>query len=127
MASRRQFLSLGVLGTAALLPPAWAESGPVLCPVRRATGRPCPGCGLTRSFVHGMHGDLSRSAAAHPAGPALLLLAAVWALAGRRSAGTLADPQSWWATSPRRAALGAVAVAWLSWAALRAVRSSSRS
>jgi hypothetical protein len=68
-------------GVALALSPAGIEHGPTICPFRLVTGLPCPGCGLTRSWVYGAHGDWAQSFAAHPFGlpllAALLLLAIV--------------------------------------------------
>lgn len=52
---------------------------PPLCAFRIMTGLPCAGCGLTRSVVLLMHGNLAGSLAAHPFGwvAALLALALV--------------------------------------------------
>ena len=44
---------------------------PSICPFNNTTGLPCPGCGLTRSFVSLGHGDLSQSLMWHPLGPLL--------------------------------------------------------
>ncbi|GAB24176.1 MAG TPA: DUF2752 domain-containing protein [Gordonia polyisoprenivorans] len=67
------------VGVACALSPAGIEHGPILCPFRLVTGLPCPGCGLTRSWVYGVHGDWSQSFAAHPFG--LPMIAAIVALA----------------------------------------------
>lgn len=67
------------LGVAFALSPEHIEDGPVICPFRRLTSLPCPGCGLTRSWVYGAHGWWGESFSAHPFG--LLLMAAVLALA----------------------------------------------
>lgn len=78
------------LGVAAWADPASIADGPVVCPFRLATGLPCPGCGLTRSWVYLVHGDVGSSFAANWFGPlsvlAVLVLAGVVvvALAGRR-------------------------------------------
>jgi hypothetical protein len=78
------WLAAAILGGAALLPPTWASAGPPLCPFRLVTGLPCPGCGLTRSLVSLMHGDLSAAVLFHPLGPVVaaillaLVLGAVW-------------------------------------------------
>lgn len=44
---------------------------PVLCAWRALTGWECPGCGLTRSFVLLVHGDVSGAFQVHALGPAL--------------------------------------------------------
>ncbi len=41
---------------------------PNMCILRATTGLPCPGCGLSRSMVAAMHGDLGRSLAYHRLG-----------------------------------------------------------
>ena len=45
----------------AAVPPSALDRGPVLCPIRRLTGRPCPGCGMTRALSAALHGDLRRA------------------------------------------------------------------
>lgn len=72
-------VGIGGVVIAALLPAGGIEDGPVLCPFRALTGLPCPGCGLTRSWVYLMHGDLGSSLASNWFGPVLIL--AVFALA----------------------------------------------
>ena len=64
----------GAVAGAAALDPASIESGPVLCPFRLLTGLPCPGCGLTRSWVYLVHGHWSDGFSANPFG-ALALVA----------------------------------------------------
>lgn len=56
------------IGTAAALNPGTIESGPILCPFRLMTGLPCPGCGLTRSWVYVAHGDWTDAVGANPFG-----------------------------------------------------------
>lgn len=64
---------------------------PVLCTWRRLTGLPCPGCGLTRSFVLLAHGQVLAAFRANLLGPLVFLLVAsqvpfrAWRL-GRRAA-----------------------------------------
>ena len=41
---------------------------PDLCALRGWTGLPCPGCGLTRCFVHMSHGDIAAAWSVSPAG-----------------------------------------------------------
>lgn len=92
----------GLIAAAALLPPA-APGGdggltvagqrlPEVCALQRTTGLPCPGCGLTRSWVSALDGDAAGSVLHHPLGWLVLLYAAAqlvrhaaWlALPGRR-------------------------------------------
>jgi hypothetical protein len=80
-------IGLAAAGSAALaiacvVSPARVESGPVVCPFRLITGLPCPGCGLTRSWVFIAHGDLGAALRANPFGylamaAAIALVAAV--------------------------------------------------
>ena len=58
------------------------EGGFVLCVFRRATGLPCPGCGLTRSFCAIAKGGIERGFDFHWLGPALFLVAAVYWVRG---------------------------------------------
>ncbi len=55
-----------VLLTAAGLP-GW------LCPMKAATGVPCPGCGLTRAAAALFRGDLSASLRTHAYAPLIVL------------------------------------------------------
>lgn len=112
----RQRISLLLLTIAALTPVSRIDGGPVLCPVRRATGRPCPGCGGSRSLVRLLHGDLRGAAAAHPLGPVLGLLLVAWAAGGRRTTGTPLDPSRW----RLRPAVVAGLLLWAGWALRRA-------
>jgi hypothetical protein len=73
-------VSATVLLVAAATPITAVVDGPVLCPFRAATGLPCPLCGMTRSFVHTMHGDVFGAIAFHPGGPVLVI--AFFALVG---------------------------------------------
>jgi hypothetical protein len=47
---------------------------PVTCSLRRLTGLPCPGCGLTRSLVALAHGDANAAWQFNPAGALVLVL-----------------------------------------------------
>lgn len=58
---------------AALLPLGWLTSGPSFCPLKVAIGLPCPGCGMTRSVVALMHGDVGASVFYHPLGVILVI------------------------------------------------------
>ena len=66
-------VGIGALGVSLLLSPDHIEDGPVICPFRRLTGLPCPGCGLTRSWVYLAHGWWRDAFLAHPFGPLLAL------------------------------------------------------
>jgi Protein of unknown function (DUF2752) len=52
-------LGVGALVTAFVVTPALSTSGPTVCPMHLITGLPCPGCGLTRSWVATAHGRIS--------------------------------------------------------------------
>lgn len=106
------------LGVACLLAPAGIEDGPVLCPFRRLTGLPCPGCGLTRSWTYLMHGWWRESFLAHPFGPlaaALVVVLALLALRARhrRTAGPDLDRLA------KHPVTIVVAVAWLVFSIVR--------
>lgn len=75
-----RLLAAGALLAAALIPLPVVEHGPILCPFRLLTGIPCPSCGLTRSWVALMHGDLGQSLAFHPLGWLVVILAVPFAL-----------------------------------------------
>ena len=49
---------------------------PDLCVLRRWTGAPCPGCGLTRCFISLCHGDVRSAWIYNPAGILFFLLVA---------------------------------------------------
>lgn len=77
-------VALAVLALAALLQVTAARDGvtilgwqlPEVCGAKRFLGVSCPGCGLTRSFVVGVRGDLAGAFALNPVGLLLLLLTA---------------------------------------------------
>ena len=94
---------------------------PGLCPMKGLTGVPCPGCGLTRSFVATAHADLGAAFGFHRLGP--LLFAAVATqlpyrllrlLAGRYNESTTPD-RVIWLTANRVAAVIAIGLltSWL--------------
>ena len=78
-------IGVGGILIAALLPAGGIEDGPVLCPFRALTGLPCPGCGLTRSWVYLMHGDIGASLASNWFGPVLILAVVVLAVVSVRA------------------------------------------
>lgn len=78
---------VGAVGAGALLvlalwvPPEARESS--ICLLRRSTGVPCPGCGLTRATAHLARGEIREAVADHPLAPVLLLEGALaWAFWG---------------------------------------------
>ena len=66
----------GALLGAALVWPALPVHPPLACPLRAATGIPCPLCGMTRACVAAVHGHLATSLAFNPAG-VLIVIAAI--------------------------------------------------
>lgn len=109
------------LAVAALLSPATVAAGPELCPFRRMTGLPCPGCGLTRSWVALAHGDLGSAVAFNLFGPVfmaaavIVTVAAVWVVIRGRP---VVDRLSRAVTHPLT--FGAVAV-WFGYGLVRTV------
>jgi hypothetical protein len=59
---------------AALVYPHLPDPG-ALCPLRRITGIPCPGCGMTTGVVATVRGHVLDGFAANPVAPFLVLLA----------------------------------------------------
>ncbi len=122
LASSEKLAAVGVvaLGAGLLFSPDHVEDGPVICPFRRLTGLPCPGCGLTRSWVYLVHGWWRDSFLAHPFGPiaaAIVVTLAVLAVRARlrRTAPPSLDRMV------RTPAAIALIVAWLGFAVVRAV------
>ena len=114
----RMLSGLAILASL-LIPPATVHGGPIICLFRRWTDLNCPGCGLTRAFVHVGHLQWQAAFHQHLFGPILFAIifgCALLALipAPRRSA--LARDQIrtlWSAVEP------ALISAWLVWAGLR--------
>jgi len=74
-----------LVGLSALLPAAWALARydvlphVSLCMFQNLTGRPCPGCGMTRAVLRLAQGDVEGSLRMHPLGIVLvgLLVASI--------------------------------------------------
>jgi hypothetical protein len=81
----RPWMWARLVGLAALVPAAWALARfdvlphVKLCMFERVTGRPCPGCGMTRSILDLAQGDVVGSLRMHPLGVVLagMLVAAI--------------------------------------------------
>jgi len=108
----------------ACIPLTWLTAGPSLCPFKLLTGLPCPGCGMTRSAVALLHGDVMTSAYFHPLGvPMVLALVALAVLDGRiwwqrGGPGQSRLPASWliervMATPAPWVAIGALTLVWM--------------
>lgn len=64
-----QFIALwAAFMIASVVFPGSPADGIVFCPFRGLTGLSCPGCGMTRSCTHFMHGDFWSSIEYHPMG-----------------------------------------------------------
>jgi len=108
------------LGASFVLAPEHIEDGPVICPFRRLTGLPCPGCGLTRSWVYLAHGWWREGFAANPFGIVLAVVVLALALAVLRARVRRTPPPSLDRLVRRPLAI-AVLAAWLGFAVVRAV------
>jgi hypothetical protein len=83
-----------LVGLAIALPRGVLRDEPAICPFRRATGLPCPACGLTRSWQAAAHLHPRDSFGYHPLGAVTLLAAAGIALSGDDDTPRLADRRS---------------------------------
>lgn len=72
----------------------WGKNFPAVCWLNQVTGVECPFCGMTRSWVAAMHGDLASSFGWHPGGP-LLLAAGIVLLLGVGISMALRRPPLW--------------------------------
>lgn len=113
-------MSLAGLVIARLWPVQSVESGAPTCLLRIATGLPCPGCGMTRSWVNLAHGNVGTAFEYNFFGPiamgaaAGIVLWTVYALIRRIPTGALFDR-----LNPRL--LIALTVVWLGYSLVRAV------
>jgi uncharacterized membrane protein AbrB (regulator of aidB expression) len=69
-------VAAGMIAIAAVSP-ALPGHPSLVCPLRAATGIPCPLCGMTRAVVAAVHGHVGTSLAFNPAGIVVLALALV--------------------------------------------------
>ena len=96
---------------------------PVVCVSRLLFGVSCPGCGMTRSVLMTLGGDLRGALAANPAGPllvvALALLGAQLLYAASRPLGLGAGRQSFkprlrfWASAYAAAVVSVMVIQWV--------------
>ena len=68
--------SLAGIVVARMWPVASVESGDPTCLMRILTGLPCPGCGMTRSWVHLAHGNVATAFEYNFFGPISMAVAA---------------------------------------------------
>lgn len=76
------FLFLSAILVASVVWHPLDDGGFVICAVRKATGLPCPGCGLTRSFCAMAKGEISRAGQFHVLGPAMFTFTVIYWLRG---------------------------------------------
>jgi hypothetical protein len=113
-------VGLSCLVAAAVANPDTVGSGPVICPFRLATGLPCPGCGLTRSWVYLAHGRWGEAMSANPFGLVLMVAVAALVAAVLRSAVLRRPSPSMAAILASRPFL-AVGAAWIVFGVVRLV------
>lgn len=98
----------------------------MLCPFRRLTGLPCPGCGMTRAAGHLLRGEFREALRDHPLVPLIMAIAIGgvlkhtaarrWLERGQESLSRLVRPM------PRTARVAAAALAaagWVAWVIFR--------
>ena len=106
------------IAVAFMWPVSSVTAGPSSCLLRTFVGIPCPGCGMTRSWVHLAHGDVSSAFFYNPFGMVFMGVAAftagyvLLALARRSRPEGLFD-----LVRPRPAVL--LVGAWLTWSVYR--------
>ena len=89
--------AVAVYTISAALPMALLDAGPILCPLRRLTGLPCPGCGLTHAFVSLGHGDIAAALRFNALSLMLFPLGLLWIgwrLSGRSTPSWLSKRQT---------------------------------
>jgi hypothetical protein len=74
-----RLLAAGALLAALVFPTSFFHGGPHLDAFAQLTGIPSPSCGLTRSWSHLLHGDLSTGLTYHPLGPITIAIAVLLA------------------------------------------------
>jgi len=87
-----RFATGAAVGLAAAWPLLPLHPG-LACPLRTATGIPCPLCGMTRACVAAVHGHIGQSLAFNPGG--ILVVGFAVALLVRPSLFTRVRPPMW--------------------------------
>lgn len=100
----------GILVASVVWRPA-DDGGFVICLLRRATGWPCMGCGLTRSFCAMGKGEVARAAGFHALGPALFVVAGLYWLRALAAVARFDDVVARFDATVHRWRLGYVAIA----------------
>ena len=101
-------LAAGAMVAVAAVWPLLPAHPPLACPLRAATGVPCPMCGMTRAVVAAVHGDFAASLRYNPGGLVVVVAAIVLLLGGARL-GRMRAPV--WAVAAASGALWAYNVA----------------
>ena len=105
-------LAAAALVASAVVPPHILRDGPVICPFRAVTGRPCPACGMTRSWSAMSHGQVREAGRHHLFGPITFVAALAIVARGEPLATAILEPNG-----RTRTAFGLLGTAWsLSWA-----------
>ena len=114
---RLSAFGIAVAGAAAIWPLFTASTSAGLpCPLRWATGVPCPGCGLTTAAVDLVHGDPVASLGDNPVIMGLAIFTiVVGPLIVLRHLGVVPPPKPWSARTRRTVEWTMLAVAAASW------------
>ena len=62
----RDIVLIAVPLLAALVPMSWLEGAPGVCLIKRVTGRPCWGCGMTRAIASLLRGRFRQAVRYNP-------------------------------------------------------------
>jgi hypothetical protein len=73
--ARELRVAAGAMVAVAAVWPLLPAHPSLACPLRAATGIPCPFCGMTRAVVAAVHGHIGTSLAFNPGGIVVLVLA----------------------------------------------------
>jgi hypothetical protein len=113
--------AVAALAASFVITPHASENGPTICPFRLMTGLPCPGCGLTRSFVSTAHGDFRDAFGFHLFGPLLFVGLIVYCALGVAAFARSREWRPLERLSLRNPLFATPAALWLGWALFRIV------